>query len=120
MSPESSAVENETTVRRKAAVVLRARDERSDRGTLLMHVDEQEGRLVPGGLILAVPVYPGQAGLAAALFGVTRGFTCTQTIRLGAVMLSLSPALFQVVSAALREFVGDFEMQGVKASPNAD
>jgi hypothetical protein len=107
MSSIRPTVEKENTARRKA-VVLRAKDERSDRGTLLMDVDEQEGRLVPGGLILAVPVFPGQAGLDAALFGVTMGFACTQTVHFGAVMLSMSPALLEEVGAALREFVGDF------------
>jgi hypothetical protein len=82
MSSIRPTVEKENAARRKA-VVLRAKDERSNRGTLLMHVDEQDGRLVPGGLILAVPVYPGQAGLDAALFGMTMGFTCTQTIHRG-------------------------------------
>ncbi len=106
MSTQCSAAEEENAVRRKA-VVLRAKDARSDQGTLLMHVDEQDGRLVPGGLILAVPVYPGQAGLAAALFGSTMGFRCMQTIHFGAVMLSMSPGLLEEVAAALREFFGD-------------
>jgi hypothetical protein len=107
MSSVRPTVEKKNTARRKA-VVLRAKDERSNRGTLLMHVDEQDGRLVPGELILAVPVYPGQAGLNTALFGMTMGFTCTQTIRLGPVTLSMSPVLLEEVGAALVEFVGDF------------
>ncbi len=105
---------------RRTAVVLRAKDERSNQGALLMHVDEQDGRLVPGESILAVPVYPGQAGLAAALFGSAMDFTCTQTIHLGPIMLSMSPALLEEVAAALREFVGDFEIQCDEAPKHAD
>jgi hypothetical protein len=105
---------------RRTAVVLRAKDERSNQGALLMHVDEQDGRLVPGLSILAVPVYPGQAGIAAALFGTTMGFTCTQTIHFGPVMLSMSPALLEEVAEALREFVRDVEIQGDEAAKHAD
>jgi hypothetical protein len=105
---------------RRKAVVLRAKDERSNQGTLLLHVDEQGGRLVPGGLILAVPVYPDQEGLAAALFGSTMGFSCTQTIHLGAIMLSMSPALLEEVGVALREFVGDFNIPWDEAAKHDD
>jgi len=104
---------------RPKAVVLRPKDERSHQGALLMHVDEQDGRLVPGGSILAVPVFPGRAGLAAAVFGSTMGFTCTQTIHFGPVMLSMSRALLEEVAAALREFVGDFEIQRDEAATHA-
>lgn len=119
MSSLCPTAEEEKVVRRKA-VVLRAKDERSNQGTLLMHVDEQNGRLVPGASILAVPVYPGQAGLEAAVSGSTMGFTCTQTIHFGPVMLSMSPILLEEVAAALLEFVEDVQMQGDETAMHAD
>ena len=120
MSTATSTVENEQIDRRTVAVVLRSKDKGSGRGTLLLHVEEQEGRLVPGELIVAVPVYPGQPGLDAALYGATMGLKCTQTICLGAVMLDLSPDLFQHVGAALQEFLGVFPSAGAMPSQDAD
>ena len=93
------------TVARRSAVVLPTGTPPSERGTLMMHVEERDERLEVGGWVLAIPVYIGQPGLEAALFASTQSFQCTQTIFLGGVMLSLSPALLHEVGAALRQFV---------------
>jgi len=90
---------------RHKAAVLPAGGPGSPHGTLLVHVEERNGRLEIGERILAIPIHVGQAGLEAALFASTQTFPCTQTIFLGGVMLDLSPDLLHEVGDALQGFV---------------
>ncbi len=99
------SVERERRVPRQKAVVLLAGGPGSRSGTLLVHVEEQDDRLVAGDWVLAIPVHVGQPAMEVAMFASTQAFQSTQTIFLGGVMLSLSPELLQEVGAALRIFV---------------
>ena len=99
------ACEGESPVSRHQAVVLPVGEPGGPRGTLLVHVGEQDKHLVVGDVILAIPVYIGQPGMEAAIFASTLTVSCTQTIVLGGVTLDLSPDLLQEIGAALQRFV---------------